>query len=147
MNLDYASMCDHDLEVVLAVERESHAFPWTRGNFADSIAAGHSTWIACQNGILVAYAVMMRAPDDAHLLNITVVPEHRRKGHGSAMLERLFAEARSWSAERMLLEVRPGNSSGLGLYRRHGFGEIGRRRGYYPAADGREDAIVMARAL
>jgi len=51
------------------------------------------------------------------------------------------------AATRMLLEVRPGNISGRAFYRRHGFEEIGRRRDYYPAHEGREDAIVMAREL
>jgi ribosomal-protein-alanine N-acetyltransferase len=63
------------------------------------------------------------------------------------LLEYLFATAKAAGAERMLLEVRPSNVSGRGLYRRFGFAEIGRRRGYYPAHDGREDAIVMERAL
>lgn len=147
MNIGYAAMTENDLDRVVEVERESHAFPWTRGNFADSLAAGHSAWIVRQDGTLLGYAVIMQVPDEAHLLNITVVPGLRRSGYGSAILERLFGEARSWSAQRMLLEVRPGNVAALGLYRRHGFAEIGRRRGYYPAAGGREDAIVMARDL
>lgn len=147
MNIGYAAMTEGDLDHVVAVERESHAFPWTRGNFADSLAAGHSAWIVRQDGTFLGYAVIMQVPDEAHLLNITVVPGLRRSGYGSAILEHLFGEARSWSAQRMLLEVRPGNAAALGLYRRHGFAEIGRRRGYYPSDGGREDAIVMARDL
>jgi ribosomal protein S18 acetylase RimI-like enzyme len=47
----------------------------------------------------------------------------------------------------MLLEVRPGNDAGRALYERLEFSQIGRRRGYYPAVDGREDALVMAKLL
>lgn len=136
-----------DLDVVVVLEQRCHDFPWTRGNFADSLAAGHGAWLVREAGEIAAYAVMMPAPDEAHLLNITVVPELQRAGRGAALLQQLFGLARDWKANRMLLEVRPGNVAALALYRRHGFSEIGRRRGYYPAANGREDAIVMAREL
>ncbi len=93
---------------------------------------------------MVAYAVTMPAPGEAHLLNISVLPEFQRSGIGSALLSMLFDQARDQGAGRMLLEVRAGNLAALAFYRRHGFMEIGRRRGYYPAHQGREDAIVMA---
>ena len=143
----YRAMTTADLDAVTAVEVRAYAFPWTRGNFADSLAAGHAAWLAQEGGVMSAYAVMMQVLDEAHLLNITVLPELQRGGRGSALLQHLFAEATRNNVKRMLLEVRPGNLSGQALYRRHGFGEIGRRRGYYPAHDGREDAIVMALEL
>jgi len=96
---------------------------------------------------MTGYAVMLQVLDEAHLLNITVLPELQRSGRGSALLQYLFDEARSQNVKRMLLEVRPGNLAGMALYLRHGFVEIGRRRDYYPAHEGREDAIVMARDL
>lgn len=140
----YAAMRPSDLDEVVGVEQRCHEFPWTRGNFADSLAAGHGAWLASEDGRMTGYAVMMRAPDESHLLNITILPDLQRGGRGSALLGYLVGEARSWGAARMLLEVRPGNASGLALYRRNGFTEIGRRRDYYPAKVGREDAIVMA---
>lgn len=140
-------MLPTDLDAVVEVEQRCHAFPWTRGNFSDSLAAGYGAWLAREDGRMTGYAVMMAAPEEAHLLNITILPELQRGGRGSALLAHLFCEARTWGAARMLLEVRPGNTSGLALYRRHEFREIGRRRGYYPASNGREDAIVMARDL
>jgi [ribosomal protein S18]-alanine N-acetyltransferase len=78
-----------------------------------------------------------------HLLNLSVIPERQRGGIGSAMLEHLFDDARRRTIKRMLLEVRPSNVSGRALYRRYGFTVIGHRRDYYPAAQGRENAIVM----
>lgn len=145
--LCYPAMTEADLDAVAAAERRIHPFPWTRGNFADSLAAGYGAWLATEDGRMTGYAVMMLALDEVHLLNITVLPELQRHGRGSALLNHLFRLARVQAATRMLLEVRPGNVSGIALYRRHGFVEIGRRRGYYPAPDGREDAIVMAREL
>jgi ribosomal-protein-alanine N-acetyltransferase len=136
-----------DLDVVAAAEARIYAFPWSRGNFADSLAAGHGAWLAREGGRMTGYAVMMLVLDEVHLLNISVLPELQRGGRGSALLDHLVAWARTHGTTRMLLEVRPGNLAGQGFYRRHGFEEIGRRRDYYPAHEGREDAIVMAREL
>lgn len=143
----YPDMKNTDLDAVAEAEARIHPFPWTRGNFADSLAAGHGAWLAQEDGRLIGYAVMMQVLDEAHLLNISVLPELQRSGRGSTFLLHLFAQARLCAATRMLLEVRPGNLAGQGFYRRHGFAEIGRRRDYYPAHEGREDAIVMARDL
>lgn len=145
--LRYRAMTADDLDAVAVAERRIYAFPWTRGNFADSLAAGHDAWLAQEDGKMTGYAVMMQVLDEAHLLNITVLPELQRSGRGSALLMHLFDQARARAITRMLLEVRPGNLGGQALYRRHGFAEIGRRRDYYPAHQGREDAIVMARDL
>ena len=134
--LHYQDMTDADLDGVVAAEARAHRFPWTRGNFADSLAAGHGAWVVREDGKMAAYAVMMQ-----------VLEELQRQGRGTSLLQHLFGVARARGLTRMLLEVRQGNASGLGLYRRHGFVEIGRRRDYYQAQEGREDAIVMAREL
>jgi ribosomal-protein-alanine N-acetyltransferase len=136
-----------DLDAVAEAEAHIYPFPWTRGNFADSLAAGHGAWLAREDGRMIGYSVMMQVVDEVHLLNISVLPELQRAGRGSALLMHLFDLALMGSATRMLLEVRPGNVSGQGFYKRHGFVEIGRRRDYYPAHEGREDAIVMVRDL
>ena len=143
----YEPMTAADLDAVAEVEQHVYPFPWSRGNFTDSLAAGHGAWLAREHGRMTAYAVTMQVLDEVHLLNLTVVPEMQRRGRGGAMLAHLLELARNAAAKRMLLEVRPGNIPGQALYRRHGFVEIGRRRDYYPAPDGREDAIVMACGL
>lgn len=145
--LSYQPMTEADLDAVSAIEARICAFPWTRGNFADSLKSGHSAWVAYEGDLLVGYGVVMMVIDEAHLLNISIVPERQRQGLGSLLLEHFFAVARGYGGTRMLLEVRPSNESGQALYGRYGFVAIGRRKGYYPAADGREDAIVMAREL
>jgi ribosomal-protein-alanine N-acetyltransferase len=144
MKFSYPPMTEADLDAVAEAEGRIHAFPWTRGNFADSLAAGHDAWLALEDGCFTGYGVMMQVLDEAHLLNISVLPELQRSGRGSALLLQLCDLARTRGARRMLLEVRPGNLSGQGFYKRHGYVEIGRRHDYYPAHEGREDAIVMA---
>ena len=143
----YPSMTVTDLDAVVAAESRIHPFPWTRGNFSDSLAAGHGAWLAREEGQMIGYALMMQAVDEVHLLNISILPELQRGGRGSALLNHLVDWARAHAAKRMLLEVRPGNVAGQRFYKLHGFVEIGRRRDYYQTHEGREDAIVMARDL
>jgi ribosomal-protein-alanine N-acetyltransferase len=145
--LAFVPMQEADIDAILAVEERIYPFPWSRGNFLDSLAAGYSAWVCRAADDMIGYAVLMLVLDEAHLLNISVVPERQRCGLGSVMLEHIFAVARSHGAVRMLLEVRPSNLSGLALYARFGFAQVGRRRGYYARYEGREDALVMARNL
>lgn len=143
----FAPMRIEDLAAVVDVERSAYEFPWTHGNFADSIANGHSAWTLRDGGHLVGYAVVMHAVDEAHLLNLTVAPAAQRRGLGWRLLEFMAENARSYGARTMLLEVRPSNPAAQRMYARYGFERIGVRRGYYPARNGREDAIVMRVAL
>lgn len=141
-------MTELDLDWVVENEAELHAFPWTRGNFVDSLVAGYGAWILRDAAQPVAYAVMLTVVDEAHLLNISVARSAQRAGVGGRLLRQLFDEARERGASQLFLEVRPSNEAAIALYDRHGFEPIGRRRGYYPARDGgREDAIVMRREL
>ena len=143
-----APMRASDLPEVLAVEQLAYDFPWTHGNFIDSLRAGHSAWtMRDSGGGLIAYAVVMIAVDEAHLLNLTVAPQCQRFGFGWRMLEAMAENARGYGARTMLLEVRPSNAAAQTMYERYGFVRIGTRRGYYPAAAGREDAIVMRVSL
>lgn len=144
MTLDFQSMTVADLVDVTAMEQRSYPFPWSYGVFADSLKAGYRAWVAREQGAIVAYAVMMVVLDEAHLLNIAVVPELQGCGLGRAMLTHLLADARRQGSQFMFLEVRPSNTNALEMYRRFDFAVIGKRRGYYPAANGREDAIVMS---
>lgn len=146
-DLHFVPMTEQDLDWVVACERDLHAFPWTRGNFVDSLVAGHGCWLLKVQGRRAGYAVMMRVLDEAHLLDISVDRSFQGHGHGAALLDHLRDEARRHGATQFFLEVRPSNEAALALYRKHGFEHIGRRRDYYPAVDGREDAIVMRCAL
>lgn len=144
----FAPMAEADLPWVVENERELHAFPWTAGNFTDSLCAGYSCWVMRNGNGPVAYAVMLTVIDEAHLLNISVARAAQRRGIGGALLQYLFSEARRVGATQFFLEVRPSNAAALALYGRHGFAAVGRRKGYYPAPQGqREDAIVMRREL
>jgi len=140
----FAPMGESDLEPVIEIEQRIYAFPWTLGNFRDSIRAGFSCRV-CRGGEgLLGYAVLMLAAGEAHLLNLTIDSPFQRRGHGSRLLHHLVGTAREYGAHILFLEVRPSNVTGLELYARHGFRQIGVRRDYYPAPGGRENALVLA---
>jgi [ribosomal protein S18]-alanine N-acetyltransferase len=140
-------MTADDLAEVVAAEQRIHDFPWSLGNFRDSLAAGYDCRVWREAGVLVAFTVVMPVVDEVHLLDISIVPERQRAGLGSALLEFLCDTARQAGMMRMLLEVRISNVNAIAFYRHFDFAEIGRRRGYYPANEGREDALVMAKTL
>lgn len=137
----------NDLERVIQVERKIYSHPWTRGNFADSIRARYSCWIYELGGMLVGYGVMLLAAQEAHLLNLSIAAEWQSKGYGRRLLEEFMDIARARHSRIMVLEVRPTNDQAARLYRKAGFRVVGVRPNYYPAKNGREDAILMERAL
>jgi ribosomal-protein-alanine N-acetyltransferase len=136
-----------DLDTVEAIERSVYTHPWTLGNFADSLASGYHCWVMERDGRLIGYAVTMVAAGEAHLLNLSIAADLQRRGLGSELLQFVLQLARDCAAVTIYLEVRASNQAGRGLYARHGFAEIGIRKGYYPAHDGREDAVTMEKKL
>ncbi|MHB1372757.1 MAG: ribosomal protein S18-alanine N-acetyltransferase [Thauera sp.] len=145
--LSFVAMRAEDLDWVVAREAELHAYPWSRGNFADSLTAGHDAWIMRRGEEALGYAIVLKVLDEAHLLDIGIVGAAQGLGLGREFMAWLCEEARQAGAASFFLEVRTSNAAALRLYQRLGFDEIGRRRGYYPAGGAREDAIVMRRAL
>lgn len=136
-----------DVARVAAIEATVYSHPWTVGNFTDSLEADYDCWALECAGELVGYAVMMVAVGEAHLLNLSVAAPWQGRGLGADFVRFLLARARALGAERLYLEVRPSNAAARALYASAGFTRIGVRRGYYPAADGREDALVMEKTL
>ncbi len=138
-----------DVEEVVRIENDAYPFPWTRGNFLDSLANRYQAWVLREaDERLAGYFLLMSAVDDVHLLNITVRPDLHGQGIGRYLLNKVCELAESAGIYRVLLEVRPSNQHALALYRHAGFQMIGIRKKYYPAAgSSREDAIVMRLTL
>ncbi|WP_371325361.1 ribosomal protein S18-alanine N-acetyltransferase [Dechloromonas sp. ZY10] len=147
LQAEFRPMVEQDLDRVAALEAELQAFPWSRGNFLDSLKVGHSIWVCLLGGELVGFSVAMLVIDEAHLLNIGVARSHQGLGCGAQLLRRVMEHARQHGASRLFLEVRPSNARAVELYRHFGFRQIGLRKGYYPASDGREDALIFDKDL
>lgn len=150
-DLQWSEMSADDLDAVMAIENIAYPFPWTIGNFRDSINAGYRLKLLRERGVLIGYAVWMPIIQEAHLLNITLAPPRQGHGLGAWMMRSIMQEMQAQGMQQILLEVRPSNHRALALYRRLGFSSIGIRKGYYPnsvtAEVSREDAVVMRRNL
>ena len=136
-----------DLDAVMVIEPTIYTHPWTRGNFSDSINSGYSAWVLEANQTIIGYALLMMVLDEAHLLNLSVAKQQQKQGLGRYLLEHMLQIAKNHKAANMFLEVRPSNISAIALYENMGFCEMAVRRGYYPALDGREDAVLMGLAI
>jgi ribosomal-protein-alanine N-acetyltransferase len=145
--LDFRPMQAKDLIQVMEVERQSYQYPWTQIIFGDCLQAGYSCWVCGRRGNVEAYGILSVAAGESHLLNICVRPESRQQGIGRKMLRHLVSVARRHEAEVIFLEVRLSNIPARALYEDEGFNELGNRCDYYPAGDGREDALIFARTL
>jgi len=136
-----------DLDVIMSIEPVIYTHPWSRGNFSDSLNAGYSCWVYEENAMVFGYAVLMLVMDEAHLLNFSIAKPYQGQGLGRELLVHMMQLARKHGAQNMFLEVRPSNNAAIGLYESIGFNEMAVRRNYYPAINGREDAILMGMAL
>jgi ribosomal-protein-alanine N-acetyltransferase len=136
-----------DLPAVLAMEEELFApDTWTKAMYRDELHRTDSRHylVAVDGAEVVGYAGLIAYPDEAHIATIGVTGARQGEGIGAQLLDTLLAEADTRSRV-VLLEVRADNEVAQGLYRRRGFTEIGRRRGYYQPSG--TDAVVMSREV
>jgi ribosomal-protein-alanine N-acetyltransferase len=145
--LDLRPMLDSDLEPLVRIERASYPYPWTLLNFHDCLDSGYSCWVAEVDGQLIGYWIMMLVLDEGHILNCCIAPRWQGRGYGRGLMEHLLETARHHGTQALFLEVRPSNTRAVQLYERLGFDGIALRRNYYPADQGREDALVMRMIL
>jgi ribosomal-protein-alanine N-acetyltransferase len=140
-------MMEIDLPEVAAIEQQSYAFPWSENIFRDCLRVGYTCRALDLAGQIIGYGVMSLGAGEAHILNVCVREQFRSVGFGRRLLEHLLERAAAAGVAEAFLEVRPSNLSAIRLYQHLGFEQIGIRRGYYQAPDGREDAIVLKREL
>jgi len=139
----FRAMSPADVAAVGVIERASYAFPWSEGIFRDCLRVGYLCRVAELDGAVVGYGVAALGAGEAHILNLCVSPQLRGRHVGRQMLALLIERARQAGMGDAFLEVRPSNPLALALYQSVGFVQIGRRKGYYQAEGGREDALVL----
>lgn len=135
-----------DLDQVMEIEREAYDFPWSEGIFRDCMRVGYSCWVMAADQRVLGYCIMSVVQGECHILNLCVRPSAQGQGLGREILTDLL-ELASINADSAFLEVRPSNAAAIKLYFSEGFNEVGRRKDYYPSDTGREDAVVLAKAL
>jgi [ribosomal protein S18]-alanine N-acetyltransferase len=145
--IHYRRMRASDLSEIAHLEKSLYAFPWSLGNFRDSVNAGYDCWTVTHGETIVGYAILMIALDEAHLLNIAVAVEWQNQGIGRDFLRHVIDVAIAAACQIVYLEVRPSNLAARHLYRALGFQQIAIRPEYYPALAGREDALFLGLTL
>ncbi len=144
----FEPMGEHMLDRVLALEQQAYSFPWSRGNFLDSLKVGYRAQLLRGGDKLLGYYVAAKGFEEVHLLNITVAPVCQRQGWGRVMLDALAIWARAQGAQWLWLEVRGSNHRAVAIYETYGFRRVGERKNYYPAPDGgREHCLVFSLRL
>lgn len=132
------------LNQVLHIEARAYDHPWKREHFLDALHCGYQAQMLLAQDVVVGYFVAMQGVGEAHLLNITVAPEHQGRGYARYLLEMLNHWARAVQAQRVWLEVRVSNARAIHVYEAHGYQRVNVRKGYYPGfGNTREDALVM----
>jgi len=145
--LHIQTMQPDDVDAVMELEQLAYEFPWTEGNFRDCIRSNYYCCVYRQDERCVGYAVMSVIAGEAQILNICIDPAMHGQGLGRRLLQHLIAISGRKSCDTIFLEVRISNWAAFCLYVSMGFNEIGLRQDYYPAKNGREDAMVLALAL
>lgn len=139
-------MVSDDLDQVIEIEKQCHSHPWSQANFLSSIDSQHACWVIEKNHQIIAYAITSTVLGEAELLNLSVAPEFQRRGIARAILLAL-ENSFSNKIDTLFLEVRASNQAAIALYSSLDYNEVGQRHNYYPAQNGRENAIIMAKIL
>ena len=145
--LEFLPMTLDDVDTVMQLENEVYQFPWSERIFRDCIRVGYECWMAQLGNTVVAHAVVSVAAGESHILNLSVSENLQGRGIGKQFLQFLLNIAHNKQAQVMMLEVRPSNIRAINCYNSAGFNEIGSRKDYYPAPDGKEDALLFAKQI
>lgn len=136
-----------DLMHVIGVEKEAYAHPWTLGIFRDCLRVGYKCWVVELDNRIIGYGILLIASSEAHILNICIHPQYQARGLGRELLHFLIEQCQKTGSDMVLLEVRESNKGAIALYLSAGFHELGVRRDYYPADEGRENAVILAKYI
>ncbi len=147
---DVALMSEHDIDVVLEIERRGNPHPWTREHFENALRSGYLCFVAREGAEISGFAIVRILVDDAELLLIAVSPDRRRSGCATLLLNEVLLRLRELGKSPLHLEVRASNLPAIRFYEAREFLACGRRKNYYPngvLGNEREDAVLMQRAI
>lgn len=131
------------LDDILLMERQCFSVPWTLEQLAAQLSDSMHIFLAAEdeNGSAIGYVGLMYVLDEGYISNVAVSPSRRREGIADMLLAELYARAKEKKLSFLTLEVRESNIPARSLYKKHGYTEVGRRKGYYSLP--KEDAVLM----
>ena len=141
----YIAMSDIHIKDVLSIERKSYNYPWSEKIFSDCIKNNYLCRILELDNELIGYLISSIIQNECHIMNLCIKNDFRGLGYGTFVLNELHSELRKLKCKIVFLECRPSNEHALKLYNGQGYNEIGIRKNYYPAQNGYEDAIMLAK--
>lgn len=141
--ISYQVFDQRHLEQIMAVEVAAQSFPMKLSVLQSCLGKRYFNQMACVNGQLVGFYIGEHVAGETSLIEICVLPSHQGHGYGRALLSHFIDQANGLGAQSCWLEVRESNTAAQQLYLAMGFNELDRRKNYYPALDGREDALLM----
>jgi len=140
--MEIREIVEKDVEQVYAIELEAFSSPWTRASILMEVISPRSHYLVMENeGEIIGYVGLWKIFDEGHITNIAIKKGYRNRGFGLLLMEKLMDHAQENQIEKLTLEVRCGNFQALKLYKKLGFVEAGRRKGFYDLP--KEDAIIM----
>ena len=131
------------LDDILLMEQQCFSVPWTRDQLAAQMSDSMYIFLAAEDesGRAVGYVGLMYVLDEGYISNVAVSPSRRREGIADMLLTELYARAKAKKLSFLTLEVREINAPAQSLYKKHGYTEVGMRKGYYSLP--KEDAVLM----
>lgn len=148
--LTLRAICPEDIETLFTIEQSAYEDGWSDDIMHSLLKAQYyygRALIAVSDSAIYGYCFFSVVFDECHLLNLCIDPKQQGQGLGRYLLQVILQEAASYGAKQAFLEVRESNVAAIRLYSSYGFTELGRRKGYYPKAEGREDALVLVKNL
>lgn len=132
---------------VINIEQSCYSFPWSINIFRDCLRVGYRCCVLEADSRVRGYSIVSMIPDECHILNLCIAKTHRGRGLGRNLMRHILDEATIMEARMAYLEVRPSNMVATELYFSMGFEQIAVRKDYYPARDGREDALILVKVF
>lgn len=139
-------MTRSDANEMAELDKRCFAVPWSEKSFLDEAENQLAVYFVARDGKeITGYAGFWNVAGEGGITNVAVLPEFRRKGIGSRLIEAVIKQAVELKLSLLTLEVRRSNIAAQMLYSKYGFEVIGERKRYY--SDNREDALIMTKRL
>jgi ribosomal-protein-alanine N-acetyltransferase len=152
-----------DLRYVMPIERVAFPSPWPASAYRYELTQNdlstylvlrlrhlphggdgqgvRGLWAWRRSPPVLGYGGFWMIVDESHISTLAVHPDWRGRGLGEMLLVALIEASILRGAAEATLEVRVSNVVAQNLYRKYGFVQVGRRKGYYH--DNHEDALIM----
>ena len=145
LNSKFIDMEKIHINDIVDIENTSYDYPWSEKIFHDCISHNYLCKVLVVDNNLIGYVISSIVQDECHIMNLCIKDSYRGHGYGGLLLDGLQKEAIAINCKLLFLECRPSNNAALKLYYSEGYNEVGIRKNYYPAPNGYEDAIMLAK--